>query len=334
MFLPALESLPQLSKLAAALGGQSVATKPVVESSIVLPMGFYIVASNGERKRVDIDPNDTARVQSLSPTQIEDVIAVWIQFVQRFVASIRNADELQDKGHSLSEFEFWRAYERDCQALMERFEMPVVDILERQAPSIRTKLMATVTTLRTEHTVATMNVDHLTNVIKLIRRLEDSGDYDFMIARLPDLLVELRNMRTVSDYFGHDTNMERLLRKISNTFLAKVKEAAALTRLFAMSSANASHLAERCASFLRSWQSEYLQTRKLIETLAVRPFWEFNVTKLFGSVEYAARVCTDLSQVLGTTSQFERLFGQRLKAMVSDPEEVDNMLSKVSAWPD
>lgn len=144
-------------------------------------------------------------------------------------------------------------------------------------------------------------------------------------------MVGLRNIWSMSNYFCVDANMLLLLRKISFVFTEKIKDIMALQRLFATDpdTRTVFECATKCTDLLNHWKRSYVETRALIEQLGVTARWEFDRATLFEDVDHIARICEDIVQVAGIIIQFENMFSAHLKSIITDPEEVENIMKMV-----
>lgn len=98
---------------------------------------------------------------------------------------------------------------------------------------------------------------------------------------------------------------------------------------------------------LDTWKSSYMTTRQKIEDSGKGQRWEFDKTKLFAASDYMAKVCRDIHQFavvrsiilhsyrksveikLQTVGHFKNIFGPDLRAIVSDPQTIDNVAKRV-----
>lgn len=142
-------------------------------------------------------------------------------------------------------------------------------------------------------------------------------------------MVGLRHIWTMSNYFCYDDKMENLLYKISYVFTEKIKAIIQLNNIFSRSATEAHELATKCAHLLWTWKETYMRTRAFIENSGVGSRWEFNKPVLFADVEHCARISQDIANIAEIFIEYENIFSQRLKTLISDPKDVDIMLKKV-----
>lgn len=143
-------------------------------------------------------------------------------------------------------------------------------------------------------------------------------------------MLSLRHIWTISKYFSQDEKMQMLLHKISFIFTEKVKRIVTLNAIFKYSAFDAHALATKCADLLLTWKENYLKTRAHIEQSGVGSRWEFNKNILFDDVDHCARISNDIANILLVFVEFENIFKQKLQSLVYNPDDVDNMMNKVS----
>lgn len=80
---------------------------------------------------------------------------------------------------------------------------------------------------------------------------------------------------------------------------------------------------------LETWKDSYMETRQKIEDTGKGQRWEFDKKKLFAESDYMASVCKDLYDVAVTIEEFNNIFGPELRAMVIDPQKIDNVAKRV-----
>lgn len=142
-------------------------------------------------------------------------------------------------------------------------------------------------------------------------------------------MLSLRHIWTMSNFFCNDDIMQQLLSKISFVFIEKVKHIVTLKTIFKYSAADANHLAIKCADLLSAWKHNYMATRQSIEQNDFSSRWEFNKKVLFDDVDHCARISNDIADVSSVFVEFENLFGKRLKSMIFNPDDVDDILKQV-----
>lgn len=166
-----------------------------------------------------------------------------------------------------------------------------------------------------------------------LQNIRQQTDFEIILTILPNLMVGLRHIWTMSNYFSVDGNMLLLLRKISFVFTSKIKDIMALNKLFSHpdnpDTRTVYTMATKCAGLLHAWKRSYVETRAHIEELGVTSRWEFDRTVLFEDVDHIARICQDIMQVSEIIIQFENMFSSHLKSIITDPEEVDNIMKRV-----
>lgn len=64
------------------------------------------------------------------------------------------------------------------------------------------------------------------------QKIRDDEDFQFIISIVPNMMIGLRHIWTMSNYYCKDENMLNLLAKISLVFNTKVKNIANLETIF------------------------------------------------------------------------------------------------------
>lgn len=185
-----------------------------------------------------------------------------------------------------------------------------------------------------------------------LQKIRDDDDFDFIISIIPNMMVGLRHIWTMSNYYCRDENMLSLLAKISNVFNTKIKGIANLETIFKWeeiksfffvydicwtllikfyraNSKKVLKISNYCAELLDRWKQCYIDTRAHIENSGVGSRWEFDKTKIFGELDHIARICRDVAKIASTFILYETVFNNNLRSIVTHPEEVDSMLKKV-----
>lgn len=143
-------------------------------------------------------------------------------------------------------------------------------------------------------------------------------------------MLGLRHIWAMSNYFCDDEQMQILLYKISFVFTEKVKRIVTLSTIFKHSASEAYNLATKCANLLLEWKKKYLEARASIEQSAVGSRWEFNKNYLFDDVNHCAKISNDIATVSLVFIEFENIFGNHLKSIIYNSDDVDDMLKKVN----
>lgn len=142
-------------------------------------------------------------------------------------------------------------------------------------------------------------------------------------------MVGLRYIWAMSNFYCYDSQMEILLHKISYVMTEKVKKLIKLDKIFQNSPKAVYELANNCTSLLREWKKAYHTTRSYIENSGVGSRWEFNKIVLFELVDHVANISQDIADLGLVFMQFENIFSNRMKSIIREPEEVDNIMKKV-----
>lgn len=87
--------------------------------------------------------------------------------------------------------------------------------------------------------------------------------------------------------------------------------------------------ATSCANLLLCWKKAYMVSRAHIESSGAGSRWEFDRSLLFNEVDHISRISKDIAYIGRVFIQYENLFGYRLKALITDPSIVDDLMKKV-----
>lgn len=166
-----------------------------------------------------------------------------------------------------------------------------------------------------------------------VQKIREESNFDSIVSLIPNLMLGLRHIWTMSTHFCQDENMETLLYKISFVFTEKVKRIVTPRDIFKHSPNVAYELATQCANLLLMWKTNYLETRASIERADVGSRWEFNKSHLFDDIDHYSRISNDIANVSLVFIEFDNLFDKQLRRMIFNPDEVNDMLDKVRTFP-
>lgn len=163
-----------------------------------------------------------------------------------------------------------------------------------------------------------------------VQKIRHETNFESITSLMPNLMLGLRHIWTMSKHFCQAKNMEMLLYKISFVFTEKVKQIVTPREIFKCSPNDAYALATQCAHLLLTWKTNYLETRASIERAEVGSRWEFNKSHLFDDIDHYSRISNDIANVLLVFIEFDNLFEKQLKGMIFNPDDVNDMLDKVN----
>lgn len=143
-------------------------------------------------------------------------------------------------------------------------------------------------------------------------------------------MLGLRHIWTTSIYFSSDEKMQILLHKLSYIFTEKVKSVISLNLIFKHSPTEAYEMSIKCSKLLMLWKANYMHTRDSIEKSGFGSRWEFDKNVLFDNIDHFVRICNDIASISLSFIEFENIFEKHLKSIVYNPEEVSDILIRVS----
>lgn len=173
---------------------------------------------------------------------------------------------------------------------------------------------------------------HSTRNSSSLQKIQSESSFDFVKSIIPNLMLSLRHIWTISNYFCQDEKMQILLNKISFIFTEKVKRIVTLSTISMYSASDGYVLATQCADLLLTWKTNYMQTRAYIERSEVGSRWEFNKNVLFDDVDHFARISNDIANISLVFVEFENIFKQKLQSLVYNPDDVDRIMNNVSIF--
>lgn len=157
----------------------------------------------------------------------------------------------------------------------------------------------------------------------------DCNEYQFFECMLVYVVIELQTIWTTSNYYSIDANMQKLMQLISKTFIQSLKSKANLDTLFKMSSSEAYQSVKSASHFLQMWMKRYFDMRAEIEKSNAGSRWEFNQIVLFAEVKHLIKIYEDLSMVFDMYIEIENVLGTRIKSLIRQPVEVEQMLQRL-----
>lgn len=61
--------------------------------------------------------------------------------------------------------------------------------------------------------------------------------------------------------------------------------------------------------------------------------WEFDKNRLFSKSDHIIRICTDLESIVAIIGEYHKIFGPKLRSMVSDHKHIDSLMENVTRLP-
>ncbi|KAK6624941.1 hypothetical protein RUM44_011805 [Polyplax serrata] len=233
----------------------------------------------------------------------------------------------------ISEYDFWHDREAGLSLLVEQIKAKPVENVIAVLNMANSKNVVGLDLAETEllkyYTEARDNVKFLLTILRHLKSVTHSYSYKNIQATLPGLIDGLHMIWILSRYYNSDEIMVSFMRRISVSLCQKVSAVLKPDTLFKSPLKGVLAKTKEAGSMLRQWKKCYLDTRMKIETLGKGQRWEFDQKKLFSESEYIASVCEDLYNVALVIQQFKKIFGPKLKSIISDPGQIDAVIKRV-----
>ncbi|XP_055533348.1 dynein axonemal heavy chain 10 [Wyeomyia smithii] len=292
--------------------------------------GQEYITADEDKFKIKVDINKTA-VEELTTLQQEEIVEGWSIYIRKVLRESMEREPLENT--PMGEYNLWLTRELEYNSIVEQLKSPFVvqvfDALKDNQSNVMKAWPALFSALQETLSLARDNVEHLAMVQKYLLKIKTEEDFNFILSIIPNVTIILRHIWTMSNYYSKDQNMLILLGQISHVFAEKVKILINVDTIFKHSATHVYRCATSCADMLRAWKHSYMETRALIEKSGIGSRWEFDRSILFRDVDHMTRISQDTANVAKVFIEFENMFDHNLKTMISDPEEVDNILTKV-----
>ncbi|XP_055696351.1 dynein axonemal heavy chain 10 [Lutzomyia longipalpis] len=311
-----------------------------VTSHFTLPTAYNqagqeYITFDEDKIKIAIDP-ENCNLDNYTQLQLEDVVNGWMRYTNKFIKMY--SEKEPDTFSPIAEYDLWREREKEFNNLLEQlnhtFVASVLAKLNEFKSDIENLWSPCLESLKTSYFLARENSEYLSTLQKYLLTIKTSENFQLIHTLLPNLMLALRHIWTMSSYYGQDDNMRVLLQKISFVFTEKIKDIMSLKKLFANSAVYINDQATQSANLLQSWKKAYIDTRTFIEVSNISSRWEFDRNLLFQDVDHIAHISQDIAEISQIFIEFENMFNARLKSIITDPEEVDNIMKRVYSLVD
>ncbi|XP_037827971.1 dynein heavy chain 10, axonemal-like, partial [Lucilia sericata] len=281
--------------------------------------------------RIPIDVKKINSIPTYSPEQLEDVVDGWIRYMKK---TIKTLDEKPlDEFTPMAEYRLWHFREIELNTLLEQlkssFVVAVLDTLTSNQSQILQRWSEILTKINDKFRLAKENADYVGTITDYLEKIRSYESFKMTTLLIPNVMVGLRHIWTMSSYYCLDDKMQILLCQISNVFTEKVKNIVCFEKIFRYSSKFTYETATNCANLLKCWKTAYLLSRKHIEESGAGSRWEFDRNALFNEVDHICRISRDIASIGRVFIQYENLFGKRLKGLITHPSLIDDLMRKV-----
>ncbi|EDV92648.1 GH18884 [Drosophila grimshawi] len=281
--------------------------------------------------RVPVDTKKLELVPTYTQQQLEDVVDGWMKYLNKTMKSLK--DSKLDEFTPMAEYRYWHQMEIDLYGTLEQlktdFVIAVLNRLTTDGSSVIAKWNQVLANTEERFKLAKENSDYLGTITDYLEKIQNYDSFKMATMQIPNVMVGLRHIWTMSSYYCRDPKMQVLLCEISNVFVQKVKKIINFDNIFRYSASYTFETANNCANILRCWKQAYKVSREHIEESGAGSRWEFDSMALFNEVNHIYRVAVDIAYVGRVFIQYENLFGRNLKALITDPAIVDNLMRKI-----
>ncbi|KAF2892470.1 hypothetical protein ILUMI_13689 [Ignelater luminosus] len=296
-----------------------------IEDDIQLPLSdFPDIFDSG----IDDDAiiQDKKMIESL-----EEVIMSWERHIMK-VIELYLAKTPSGNG-PIAEYEYWHEREAGLSTIVEQLKKPtlvrIMSLLQQAQSEIISGFEHYKAELMKYYIQARDNVKFLFTVLRHFKTVTLCTDFQKVNECLPNLMDGLHMIWVLSRFYCTDEQMIPLLERIAWCLCEKVMIALDSERLFRQPITYVRKQTQEATEMLNMWKQSYLDTRQKIENSGKGQRWEFNKKRLFGETDYIAVVATDLHNVATVIYHFNNIFGPELKAIVNDPQKVDQVTRRV-----
>lgn len=217
--------------------------------------------------------------------------------------------------------------------VVEQLKKPMVvrisDILDLAKSPIIDGFMHYLIDLKKYHIQARDNVKFLSTLLRHFKTVTYCDDFVRVKESIPVLMDGLHLIWVLSRYYCTDETMVPLMQRIVYCLVDKVRANLDNQSLFRNPVGYIQKVTQAAREMLEIWKSSYMETRQKIEDSGKGQRWEFDKKKLFERSDYMATVCKDLYEVAVIIEEFNNIFGPELRAMVVDPQKIDNVTKRV-----
>ncbi|KAH1015210.1 dynein axonemal heavy chain 10 [Dendroctonus ponderosae] len=262
---------------------------------------------------------------------LEDAVMGWERHIVKVIDSYLAKTPVGNG--PLPEFEYWHEREAAFSSIVEQLKKPTLvhisELLDLAKSSVIDAFIHYQLDLKRYYAEARDNVKFLSTIKRHLKVVSESYDFRKVRDCIPDLIEGLHLIWVLSRYYNTDEVMVPFMERIVWCLLEKVRKVLDSNVIFRKPIAEVKRITLDAADMLDTWKSSYMITRQKIEDSGKGQRWEFDKSKLFASSDYMAKVCRDIYKFAMTVSHFKNIFGPELRAIVSDPQTIDNVAKRV-----
>ncbi|XP_065206673.1 uncharacterized protein LOC135836030 isoform X2 [Planococcus citri] len=235
----------------------------------------------------------------------------------------------------MNEYEHWKNMEINLSTVLDELNSPLMnkisEIVKIHHASLFDSFETKRSTLYNDYLSVKENAS-LLQTLQYFFKILMYSNFESISNRIPTLMDSLQSIWILSDYYGQEKNMERILNNIKNTLCRRTKEAFDVTTLFKKLWSDMKDDVGYAVSMLQIWKNSYLEVRTRIESTRDHfvSRWEFNKQKLFSETDYISTVIEDIKVIFEVVQSFHCLFSSKFRKMAEKTVEFKNLEQKVS----
>ncbi|KAJ2948630.1 hypothetical protein O0L34_g7885 [Tuta absoluta] len=296
-----------------------------IEGEIHLPMpDIPTLLESGDAEPVTVSPDIQA--------QLEEAVMMWqAHFDAKITACMARTRQGQGP---MAEYMYWRERDAELSLLVEQLKQPMVvkilSLLEKAESTYFEGFQHYKEILIEQYNLAGDNLKFLSTLTRFFKVIESDSPLPSVIEILPELVESIYMVWVLSKGYRTDETMIPLLARISWALCDKIERFLNIYKLFDKPNEEVLALASNSQKIMEMWHTLYRNTRRQIEVSGKGARWEFDQPLLFTRTDYMGQVAKDLVAIVKVLMDFERIFGNELKSIISDPSAIDDVRKRVA----
>nr|XP_034835442.1 dynein heavy chain 10, axonemal [Maniola hyperantus] len=270
-------------------------------------------------------------VDSALTAQLEEAVMMWQTHIDATISACLS--KTRAGNGPVAEYKYWRERDAEISLLVEQLKQPMVvkilSLLEKGSSTYLMGFQHYKDRLMEQYNLAGDNLKFLSTLMRFFTVLEDDSPLQQVIDMLPELVESIYMMWVLSKGYRTDETMIPLLGRISWALCDKLERFLNVHKLFDQSNEEILTLARSGQKIMEMWHMLYKETRRNIEMSGKGARWEFDQPFLFTRTDYIGTVARDLGDIVQVLIDFERIFGNELKSIISDPTQIDDVRKRV-----
>ncbi|KAL1513082.1 hypothetical protein ABEB36_002553 [Hypothenemus hampei] len=296
-----------------------------VEDDIDLPMADLSDILKSDRTNEELI-KDPKVIEAL-----EETVMGWERHIVKVIESYLAKTPIGNG--PLPEFEYWHEREAAFSSIVKQLKKPrlihIIELLEMAKSPVIDAFIHYQIELNRYYSEARDNVKFLSTIMRHLKVVSECSNFRKVKDCIPVLMDDLNLIWVLSRYYNTDEVMVPFMERIVWCLLEKVRKVLDSNHIFRKPINDVKKITMDAVQMLDTWKSSYMTTRQKIEDSGKGQRWEFDKKKLFAASDYMAKVCRDIYNFAMCVSQFKNIFGPELRAIVSDPQTIDNVAKRV-----